>query len=60
MVLSKPSEELISLLGLEVPIPPALSLAGIRANGVILNWKPPEQQKTSIVKHHINVNGVSR
>jgi predicted nucleic acid-binding Zn-ribbon protein len=59
-VLSKPSDELISLLGLEVPVPPALSLAGIRADGLILNWKPPEQQKTSIVKHHINVNGVSR
>ncbi|KAF2435913.1 hypothetical protein EJ08DRAFT_692487 [Tothia fuscella] len=58
IVLSKPSDELISLLGLEVPIAPTLSLAGIRADGIVLNWKPPEQQKLSTVKHHINVNGI--
>jgi hypothetical protein len=58
-VLSKPSEELISLLGLEVPIPPALSLAGIRADGVVLNWKAPDQQKITTVKHYIHINGVN-
>ncbi|KAE9974005.1 hypothetical protein EG328_004065 [Venturia inaequalis] len=58
-VLSKPSDELISLLGLEVPIPPALSLAGIRADGVVLNWKAPDQQKTTTVKHYIHINGVN-
>ncbi|QDS70910.1 hypothetical protein FKW77_006390 [Venturia effusa] len=58
-VLSKPSDELISLLGLEVPIPPALSLAGIRADGVVLNWKAPDQQKSTTVKHYIHINGVN-
>jgi hypothetical protein len=58
-VLSKPSDDLITLLGIEVPAAPALSLHGIRADGVILNWKAPDLQKTSTIKYCLFVNGIS-
>ncbi|KAF2401668.1 hypothetical protein EJ06DRAFT_547961 [Trichodelitschia bisporula] len=57
-VLSKPSEELINLLGLDVPLAPTLSLAAIKADGVLLNWKAPDQ-KASGIRHHVQVNGVT-
>ncbi|CAI6339856.1 unnamed protein product [Periconia digitata] len=56
-VLSKPVEELVNLLGLEVPVAPLVSLAGIRADGVLLHWKPPEH-RTSVVKYVIRINGI--
>lgn len=58
-VLSKPVEDLIALLGLEVPVAPTVSLAGIRADGVLLHWKPPDPgQRASVVKYIIRINGI--
>lgn len=56
-VLSKPVEELVNLLGLEVPVAPLVSLAGIKADGVLLHWKPPDQ-RASVVKYVIRINGI--
>ncbi|KAF2796511.1 hypothetical protein K505DRAFT_271250 [Melanomma pulvis-pyrius CBS 109.77] len=56
-VLSKPVEELVALLGLEVPVAPLVSLAGIRADGVLLHWKPPDQ-RASVLKYVIRINGI--
>lgn len=56
-VLSKPVDELVGLLGLEVPVAPVVSLAGIKADGVLLHWKPPEQ-RSSVVKYLVRVNGI--
>ncbi|KAF9731179.1 hypothetical protein PMIN03_005721 [Paraphaeosphaeria minitans] len=56
-VLSKPVEELINLLGLEVPVAPLVSLAGIKADGVLLHWKPPDQ-RSSVVKYVVRINGI--
>ncbi|KAK3201892.1 hypothetical protein GRF29_164g998331 [Pseudopithomyces chartarum] len=56
-VLSKPVDELINLLGLEVPVAPLVSLAGIKADGVLLHWKPPDQ-RSSVVKYVIRINGI--
>lgn len=47
----------MGLLGLEVPAPPAVSLAGVRADGVALQWKPMEQ-RSSVEKYIIRVNGI--
>ncbi|KAH7112459.1 hypothetical protein B0J11DRAFT_542382 [Dendryphion nanum] len=56
-VLSKPVEDLVLLLGLEVPVAPIVSLAGIKADGVLLHWKPPEA-RSSVVKYVIRINGI--
>jgi hypothetical protein len=56
-VLSKPVEELVGLLGLEVPRAPIISLAGIKADGILLHWKPPDQ-RASISKFLVRVNGI--
>ncbi|KAF2661982.1 hypothetical protein K491DRAFT_773551 [Lophiostoma macrostomum CBS 122681] len=56
-VLSKPVEELVALLGLEVPVAPIVSLAGIKADGVLLHWKPPDQ-RASVLKYVIRINGI--
>lgn len=61
-VITKPTEELIGLLGIEVPTPPSLALAGIKADGFLLHWKVGEQkgeQKGSIVRYKLYVNGVN-
>ncbi|KAK3076704.1 hypothetical protein LTS18_012286, partial [Coniosporium uncinatum] len=57
-VLSKPVDELISLLGLEVPVAPTISLAGIKADGIILHWKPPDPRST-VNKHQVHINGIN-
>ncbi|KAF2865116.1 hypothetical protein BDV95DRAFT_612904 [Massariosphaeria phaeospora] len=56
-VLSLPVEKLVVLLGLEVPVAPLVSLAGIKADGVLLHWKPPDQ-RASVVKYVIRINGI--
>jgi hypothetical protein len=56
-VVAKPAEELIGLLGLEGAVAPTVSLAGIKADGILLHWKPPEARHT-IVKYLIKINGV--
>jgi len=50
-------DELVNLLGLEIPPVPDVSLAGITAEGVLLYWKPPEIQHASLT-HAIHVNGI--
>ncbi|KAF1812418.1 hypothetical protein P152DRAFT_507689 [Eremomyces bilateralis CBS 781.70] len=57
-VLLKPAEELVNVLGLEVPQTPNIALSGIKSDGVILHWKPPEH-KNSSVSYQIHINGVN-
>jgi hypothetical protein len=47
----------VQVLGLEVPVAPLVSLAGIKADGVLLHWKPPNQ-RTSVLKYVIRINGI--
>lgn len=53
----KPREELEELLGLDIPTIPEVSLAGITSDSVLLYWKPPDIQSTSL-KLAIQVNGI--
>lgn len=57
LVLSKPIDELIGLLGLDVPVAPTLSLAGVKADGILLHWKAPEAKHT-VQKYIIKINGM--
>lgn len=57
LVLSKPLDELIGLLGLEKPAAPTVSLASVKADAVILHWKAREQSKG--VRHSVHVNGTN-
>lgn len=56
-MLSQPVEKLVQVLGLEVPVAPLVSLAGIKSDGVLLHWKPPDQ-RASILKYVIRINGI--
>jgi hypothetical protein len=56
-VLSQPVEKLVQVLGLEVPVAPLVSLAGIKADGVLLHWKAPDQ-RPSVLKYVIRINGI--
>ncbi|KAI9806448.1 MAG: hypothetical protein M1833_003635 [Piccolia ochrophora] len=58
IVLKKPLHELVSLLGLEVPVAPHVSLAGIKSDSITLHWTRPDSQD-SVVKYSIQVNGVN-
>lgn len=58
-MVTKPTEELVGLLGIEIPIPPTLALAGIKADGFLLHWTAAEQ-KNQIVKYKLYVNGINR
>ncbi|KXX82941.1 hypothetical protein MMYC01_200627 [Madurella mycetomatis] len=53
----KPVPELISILGVDVPDPPDVSLAGIRADAATVNWTRPPANR-SVQKFLIQVNGV--
>ncbi|KAH6642838.1 hypothetical protein C7974DRAFT_447653 [Boeremia exigua] len=55
-VLSQPVEKLVQVLGLEVPVAPLVSLAGIKADGVLLHWKSPE--RASVLKYVLRINGI--
>ncbi|KAK8043605.1 hypothetical protein PG993_006035 [Apiospora rasikravindrae] len=57
-VLRKPVPELIHVLGVEVPDPPDVSLAGIRKDAATLNWTRPHAN-SSVAKFLIQVNGVN-
>ena len=56
-MLSQPVEKLVQVLGLEVPVAPLVSLAGIKADGVLLHWKPADQ-RASVLKYVIRINGI--
>lgn len=58
LTLWKPVPELISILGVEVPEPPQVSLAGIKADAVTLHWSRPGVNRP-VVKYLIQVNGVN-
>jgi hypothetical protein len=58
LTLWKPVPELISILGVEVPDAPAVSLAGIKADAVTLHWTRPGANKP-VIKYLIQVNGVN-
>ncbi|KAK3394345.1 hypothetical protein B0H63DRAFT_407572 [Podospora didyma] len=53
----KPVPELINILGVDVPDPPDVSLAGIRADAATVNWSSPPTNR-SVQKFLIQVNGV--
>lgn len=53
----KPVPELIGILGVEVPDPPDVSLAGIRADAATVNWTRSPANR-SVQKFLIQVNGV--
>ncbi|KAJ4350913.1 hypothetical protein N0V95_004307 [Ascochyta clinopodiicola] len=55
-VLSQPVDKLVQVLGLEVPVAPLVSLAGIKADGLLLHWKSPE--RASVLKYVIRINGI--
>jgi hypothetical protein len=57
LVLSKPVEDLVSVLGVDLPVPPEVSLAGLKCDGALLHWKP-EDPKTSGVRYQVLVNGM--
>ncbi|KAL9612922.1 MAG: hypothetical protein Q9167_002505 [Letrouitia subvulpina] len=56
-IYQKPVDELVDLLGLDIPPVPEVSLAGITSDSVLLYWKPSEQYSTSL-KYAIQVNGI--
>lgn len=56
-IYQKPIEELVDLLGLDIPPVPHVSLAGITSESILLYWKPTEAQSVSL-KYVIQVNGI--
>ncbi|KAI4205172.1 MAG: hypothetical protein LQ346_001505 [Caloplaca aetnensis] len=56
-ICQKPVDELVDLLGLDIPPVPDVSLAGITSESVLLYWKPLDGQSTSL-KNTIQVNGI--
>ncbi|POS88257.1 hypothetical protein EPUL_000992, partial [Erysiphe pulchra] len=54
----KPVPELISILGVEVPDPPEVTLSGITSDSVTLHWSKPDSQKPAS-KYLIQVNGLN-
>jgi len=56
-VLNKPLDELVGLLGFEIPSGPNVDLAGVKADGLVLHWKPTDERKTTN-RYDIQVNGV--
>lgn len=56
-IYQKPVDELVDLLGLDIPSVPDVSLASITSESVLLYWKPADNQSTSL-KNVIQVNGI--
>lgn len=56
-VLRQPVDELVRLLGLEVPVAPILSLLDITTDSISIHWRVPE--KKADVKYIVLVNGIS-
>ncbi|EKG18502.1 Fibronectin type III [Macrophomina phaseolina MS6] len=50
-------DDLIKLLGLDVPAAPQVSLAGIKADGAVLHWEPAEP-RSGVQAYQIKINGV--
>jgi hypothetical protein len=58
LTLWKPVPELISILGVEVPDVPEISLAGITKDSITIHWTRPGANKP-VLKYSIQVNGVN-
>ena len=58
LTLWKPVPELISILGVEVPDAPNVSLTGVKADNVTIHWLPPDSSKP-VQSYFIQVNGVN-
>lgn len=56
-IYQKPIEELVDLLGLDIPSVPEISLAGVTAESALFYWKPLENQALNL-RHSIQVNGI--
>ncbi|KAI5195706.1 hypothetical protein E4T38_08901 [Aureobasidium subglaciale] len=56
LVIHKPLEELVGLLGCEIPQHPHVDLAGIKADGFVLHWKAVDDRK-SMHRYEIQLNG---
>lgn len=54
----KPTTDLISILGVDVPEAPDVSLAGIKNDAATLNWTRPSHNRP-VQKFLIQVNGVN-
>ncbi|GJN70411.1 hypothetical protein PLIIFM63780_002998 [Purpureocillium lilacinum] len=52
----KPVPELVNILGVDIPLPPDVSLAGIGADSATLSWTRPTQRP--VQRYLIQVNGV--
>lgn len=50
-------DDLIKLLGLDVPAAPAVSLVAIKADGAVLHWDLSEP-RSAVQAYQIKVNGV--
>lgn len=59
--MSKPSDELIDLLGLDTPTPPFVSLTGIKPTAITIHWKAGDQDqpKPSGTTYQLHINGVN-
>ena len=57
LIYQKPVDELVDLLGLDIPPVPEVSLAGITAESVLLYWKSPDNHSAAL-RHAIQVNGI--
>lgn len=58
LTLWKPVPELISILGVEVPDAPNVSLTGVKADNVTIHWQSPDPSKP-VQSYFIQVNGVN-
>ncbi|TQV98632.1 hypothetical protein V2A60_007650 [Cordyceps javanica] len=56
--LLKPVSELVNILGVDIPEPPDVCLAGIRSDAATLSWGRPPSNKP-VQKYTIQVNGVN-
>lgn len=54
----KPIPELVNILGLDIPPPPDVCLAGIRPNSAFLTWEARSSSQRPVQKLLIQVNGV--
>lgn len=57
LVLNKPIDELVNLLGFDIPVGPHVDLAGVKADGVVVHWKPSDERKSSTNRYEVQVNG---
>jgi hypothetical protein len=57
-VLRTPVQDLVKTLGIELPSSPIVSLTGIKADQITLQWGRP-QSASSVAKYNIQVNGIT-